>query len=151
MKRTKLFTILTFTACLMLALSMLGGRLFVTNVEASNNPDANSDKVANNLRRHVSAGSTETVNVILQLNGPVSGRLNALLNSNGIHVKQLFKNFNSSAVELPAGVIAELASYDEVQFISLDNQIVSMGHVSSTTGADDVRTQTTTSGTYTLD
>jgi len=136
----------------MLALSSLGGQLFVTGVAASVDQNAKADKVAADLRGRVSASSAETVSVILQLNGPVSGRLNALLNRNGIHVKKVFKNFNSSAVELPVSLVDELASFDEVQFVSLDEQISSMGHVSSTTGADDVRTQSTSNGAnYTLD
>src|SRR5207237_1592302 len=146
MTRTKLSHTLTFTACLILALSLLGGSSFMAKVAASADQTTKADKVATNLRGHVSSASSETVSVILQLNGPASGRLNALLNRNGIHVKQLFKNFNSSAVELPVSAVDELASYDEVQFVSLDDQIMSMGHVSSTTGADDVRTQTTSSG-----
>jgi hypothetical protein len=107
----------------MLALSLLGGHCFVARVAASVDQNAKADKVASNLRGHVSAGSSETVSVILQLNGPVSGRLNALLNRNGIHVKQSFKNFNSSAVELPVSVVDELAAYEEVQFVSLEDQL----------------------------
>jgi len=136
----------------MLMLSLLGGHFFVTNVAASVDQNASTDKVASNLREHASAARNETASVILQLNGPASGRLSALLNRNGIHVKQLFKNFNASAVDLPLNVIDELTSYDEVQFVSSDDQVISTGHVSSTTGADDVRTQTTSAGAgYTLD
>jgi energy-converting hydrogenase Eha subunit F len=143
MTRSKISPTLTFTACLVLTLSLLGGLTFTREVAASVEQTAKSDKISPSLRGHVSAGSGETVSVILQLNGVASGRLNALLNRNGIHIKQLFKNFNSSVVELPANVVDELAAYDEVSFVSLDDQIISMGHVSSTTGADDVRTQST--------
>src|ERR1700682_2338640 len=146
MTRTKLSQILTFTACLALVLFMLGNQSLVTNVAASDGQNDKEDKVSHDLRRHVSSGSTEKASVILQLNGPVSGRLNALLKRNGIHTKRQFTTLNSSAVELPVSVIDELASNDEVQSVSSDDQIISMGHVTSTTGADDVRTDTTSTG-----
>ncbi len=152
MTRTKLSPTITLTVCLLLALSLVPSGFFPTNVAASSDQNAKVDKVASNLRGHDSPDSTETVSVILQLNASASGPLNALLNRNGLHVTKLFKNFNSLALQLPVNVIDELASYDEVEFISLDDQIIPTGHVSSTTGADDVRTQTSSSGaSYTLD
>ena len=60
-------------------------------------------------------------------------------------LKSIFKNFNSLAIDLPVDVVDELSSLDEVRFISTDDEVVSLGHVTSTTGADDVRTQSTTS------
>src|SRR5204863_9872770 len=74
--------------------------------------------------------------LILQLNDQPSGQLNALLNRDGVHVKAHFENFNSQAVELPLGVLDELAAYPEVEFISADQQVVSLGHLSVTTGSD---------------
>ena len=92
------------------------------------------------------------VSVILQFNGPVSEALTGLLARNGVHVRKQFSKLNSILVELPAGVINELANYDEVSYASPDNEIKVLGHVNTTTGADSVRTQTTTSGTtYSLD
>src|ERR1051325_4128367 len=152
MKLTSPTPLLTITAVVMLALATLSGSSFLNSVESPPNQTANNDKVSSDLRGRLSAGNSETLTIILQLNGPVSGRLNGLLNSNGVHVKQVFKNFNSSLVEIPASIINDIASYPEVEFLTLDSQIAAMGHVSSTTGADDVRNQTTSSGsTYTLD
>ena len=149
MKRIVTSPTLTVASILLLTLGTLIGGSFLTTVAASGN---NDDKISSVLRGRLSAGDNDTVRIILQLNAPASGRLNALLNSNGVHVKQLFKNFNSSVVELPLNTVNELAFYDEVQFVTLDSQISSMGHVSSTTGADDVRSQVAANGsTYSLD
>lgn len=151
MKRKLTLHLPTLAAVVLLALASLSGSTFLTTVGASSIQDRN-DKVATDLRGRISTGGTDTVRIILQLNASATGRLNALLNRNGIHVKQAFNNFNASLVELPISVVDELASYDEVQFVTLDSQIVSMGHVSSTTGADDVRSQTSANGaTYALD
>ncbi len=48
-------------------------------------------------------------------------------------------------VEVPVGLLPELADFDEVHFVTGDDEVMSLGHVSSTTGADDVRSQSTTS------
>ena len=48
--------------------------------------------------------------------------------------------------DLPAGVLDELANYPEVNFVSQDDPVHSFGYVTATTGADAVRTQSTTNG-----
>ncbi|MBA3767915.1 MAG: S8 family serine peptidase, partial [Acidobacteria bacterium] len=82
----------------------------------------------------------DRLEVILQLNGKPSGRLNALLNRNGVHVRAQFRSFNFYVIELPASAVEELSSFNEVAHISLNNRVESFGHVSSTAGADAVRT-----------
>ena len=49
------------------------------------------------------------------------------------------------ALDLPASVVAELAALDEVSFIDNDNDTQVLGHVTTTTGAEQVRTQSGTS------
>ena len=113
-----------------------------------------ADKVGHKLRNRVSnsQSANDQVSVILQLNGQKSPRLQALLKRNGIRLKKEFSNFNSSAVELPASVVDELASHGEVDSITEDDEVMALGHISSTTGADDVRAQTNSTGvTTTLD
>ena len=73
--------------------------------------------------------------------------LSALLKRNGVRVKAQFRNFGSLAVELPASVVEELASFEEVDFLSQDAKVHAQGHLSLTTGADAVRQQTTATGT----
>src|SRR2546426_5723183 len=72
----------------------------------------------------------ETVKVILQLGGKMSGQLNALLSRNDVHVKSSFKNFNAQAIEMPASIVDQVAAFDEVSYISVDRETMATGHVS---------------------
>src|SRR5215218_985246 len=60
------------------------------------------DKLSETLRGRTS--EDETVQVILQLNSSPTGRLNALLQRSGVHLKDEFKQFNSFLVELPVSL-----------------------------------------------
>src|SRR5467141_803277 len=85
----------------------------------SNNDSRNADKVSSDLRTEVGRAqrhkkdnnNNEDVKVILQFNGPVTGELNALLNSNGVKVRKRFRNFSSNVVELPASIVEQLAAF----------------------------------------
>ncbi|HLL99896.1 MAG TPA: S8 family serine peptidase, partial [Pyrinomonadaceae bacterium] len=123
---------------------MLPGSVNITRAQ-SQNAVANSSKVSDELRARVinNSSNNNVVRVILQLSEPPRGQLNALLNRNGIHVRANFRNLNSMVVELPAGVVDELASFSEVSFVSLDSKTEAFGHISATTGTDAVRAQTT--------
>jgi subtilisin family serine protease len=57
-----------------------------------------------------------------------------------VRIKKQYTNFNTIAVQLPASVIESLNSFPEVEFVSGDDEVRSLGgHVASTSGADDVR------------
>ena len=62
-----------------------------------------------------------------------------------------FSRFNVASVELPAEALDALAELPEVRYISKDRTTRLLGHVSLTTGADAVRTQSNSGGSYTLD
>src|SRR4029453_10927418 len=86
-----------------------------------------------------------TLKVIIQLNDEMSGQLDWLLRSNGVKIKKRFAALNTLAVELPASVVDSLEQFDEIEFVSVDSETRSFGgHVSHTTGADNVRSMTTT-------
>ena len=106
------------------------------------------DKISPELRGRLSrAGSgARTASVILQLNGRPSGSLNALLNRNGVHVRAEFKHFGALALDLPLNVIEELASHEEVSFVSPDSKVASLGHVATTTGLAAARAHTNAVG-----
>ncbi|MEO8436803.1 MAG: hypothetical protein ABI596_18035, partial [Pyrinomonadaceae bacterium] len=111
------------------------------NFQNSRRGDKVSPDLRGKVRRSQKRGTQDNdfVSVILQLKSAPSARLAALLGRNGVRVKRLFQNFNSQAVELPAGVVDELAAFSELQTVSLDAEVKSFGHVSATTGADMVR------------
>src|SRR6185369_7885934 len=93
------------------------------------------EKLSETLRgrlKSTSSSDNEIVQVILQLNSSSSGRLNGLLQRNGIHLKNDFKELRSMVVELPLSVLDELAQFDEVEFISPDRELHLLGHVERT-------------------
>ena len=102
------------------------------------------DKVAPDLRTKVRRSQRQRsddgdlLKVILQFNAPPSALVNTLLKRNGVRVRRHFQNLNSKAVELPANVVDQLAAFPEVQTVSLDAEVQSFGHVSLTTGADEI-------------
>lgn len=110
----------------------------------SANSRRKNEKISDTLRGRTS--SSENVQLIIQLNASPSGRLNALLQRNGVHVKDDFAELNSFSVDLPLSVVSELAEFSEVQFISEDRDVHLMGHVERTTGAAFMRTQSGNSG-----
>jgi len=145
-------TCLTYLAIIAVVASLTGR--ISTSAPAFAAPgqgDERADKVGHNLRSRVSHGQSgnDQVSVIVQLNGQKSPRLQALLKRNGVRLTKDFSNFNSSAVDLPTNIIDELASYSEVQSITEDEEVMAMGHISSTTGADDVRAQSSSTGVST--
>src|SRR2546421_11892200 len=149
-KPARLIVALSLLFALCCSIVITDNQVVMRRAEAKNSGHANGKKVSPDLQGK-SAGSS-LVRVILQLNGKPTGQLNALLNRNGVHVRASFSNFNAQAVELPANVVDELASFSEVAYVSVDRQTQSLGHVSLTTGADAVRRQTGfLGGSYTLD
>src|SRR2546423_627559 len=102
----------------------------------------NPKKLSQELSEESQNGKADDeVKVVLQLNGKPSGRLNALLERSGVHVKGNFDNLQAKAVELPAGALAELAAFPEVSYVAPDRPTVVLGHLTQTTGADDARSQ----------
>ncbi|HEX7957589.1 MAG TPA: S8 family peptidase, partial [Pyrinomonadaceae bacterium] len=55
-----------------------------------------------------------------------------------------FDSIGARVVELPAGLVEQLAAHHGVRFVSLDRETRAFGHVSRTTGTDEVRTTTGT-------
>jgi len=93
-----------------------------------------------------SGTSGESVTVVLQFNSEPSGGLRALLSRNGVRVKAERKSLASSTVELPAEVVEELASFPEVEYVSVDRDLQVLGHLEVTTGAQAMRAQSGNSG-----
>ena len=98
--------------------------VLTSNVGAAPKKESKGDKVARNLRNHRTSGKGNSVKVVVQLNGPMSNGLASLLKKNGTSVKKHFQYFNSASIELSANVIEELAAYDEVDFVSGDDEVV---------------------------
>ncbi|MEP6850574.1 MAG: S8 family serine peptidase, partial [Acidobacteriota bacterium] len=103
--------------------------------------DRTPDKVAADLRSRIrfTRSGSEEVPVIIQLNGPPQLGLRALLQRSGIRVRGNFDKFNMISLDLPARVVDELASFPEVSVVDNDSKVRVLGHVTTTTGAEQVR------------
>ena len=143
MKSIKFLRIVTWSITLSLLFSVSFG-ILISEKASAQSTSGRASKVAHDARKRVrywqNGGSDDIVKVILQLNSPPSLALSSLLGSAGVRVKRHFLSFNSHAIELPTSVVDQLASFPEVQNVSVDADVHSFGHVSLTTGADAVRT-----------
>ncbi|HEX8851882.1 MAG TPA: S8 family serine peptidase, partial [Pyrinomonadaceae bacterium] len=98
-------------------------------------------------RKGDAASQSDRIKVILQLQGKASKGLDDLLKSVGVRVHKVFKNLDTQVVELPSATVSQLAAFDEVKYISADAQVETLGgHVSTTTGTDDIRVHTNVLG-----
>jgi len=79
------------------------------------------------------------VRVILQLAGAPGASLNSVLGRADVRERVRLGRLGARVVELPAHVVEKLSSHREVKFVSPDRETFSSGHVTRTTGADDVR------------
>ncbi|HEX8149020.1 MAG TPA: S8 family serine peptidase, partial [Pyrinomonadaceae bacterium] len=129
-------------ATLLALFSMLAQMCAGTIAGAAPRPDSTGAKVSHALRDRLrlSGDPAQAAAVILQLGGKPSGRLNAMLNRAGVHVGARLNSLDALALELPLGLVEELASFGEVRFVSPDADVVSTGHVVTTTGTEAART-----------
>ena len=144
--------ILSLLTCCALLLPLCGTALAASGKgkggnESDSRETFNRDKVSGALRARAHQGNRgkggeETTQVVIRLNGKMSGGLNSLLSRNGAHVKKELKNLGMAVAELPLSVLDELASFEEVSFVSADAETEVLGHVSKTTGADAAAAQT---------
>src|ERR1051325_2955732 len=133
--------ILVLAILLGLTCSLIFSGGFLPTVHAAQGSQPTGYKVSDDLRNRIAHSSnSDTARVILQLTELPTGGLNALLNSNGVHVRADYRNLGIMVVDLALGVINALAKYDTVKFISPDTSTKAFGHVSATTGADAIRT-----------
>ena len=144
MKNTTRNAVTAWLTTFTLALSMVAGIMTCdrASASASSHPNHIPQKKASSdlIEKAHGAHSADPVKVIVQLNAPMSGQLNALLNRNGVHgAKKIFDKLNAQLIEMPANIVEAVAGFDEVAFVSPDRPTQSTGHLSATTGADLVR------------
>src|SRR5215207_4340544 len=144
--KSKFLTLLT---CYALLLPLCGGKALAGGKGKGGDEEPeralfNRDKVSSALRERAGRGKDggETEQVVVRLNGKMSGGLNSLLSRNGAHVKKELKALGMAVVELPLSAVEELASFEEVSFVSADAETEVLGHVSKATGAAAAAAQT---------
>jgi len=88
---------------------------------------------------------TAQIPVIVQLNDKANPSFETDVQKKSGQLKATLRQFNARVVDLPAKVVDEIASRPDVDFISLDRQNITFGHVTTTTGADAARAASVTS------
>src|SRR6185503_5209632 len=88
----------------------------------------------------------EMIDVIVTLNGSRTGLLNAFLKQNGVRLRKDFKNLRTLSLSLPYSKLDELASFPELSYISSNEVVSTLGHVTSTTGTDSGRAAASAAG-----
>jgi serine protease AprX len=102
-------------------------------------------KVSPDLRQLIESGQGATnVKMIVQSTSLASDSLldSLLALVSGVVVKTL-ANLNIRILEAPANTVESLADDPNITYISLDAPVISFGHITSTTGAAQVRNQRT--------
>jgi serine protease AprX len=85
------------------------------------------------------AGPNGRVSAILQVSDVNSREVRSLLARNGVIISDSMAKLGAMKVDLPAHVIETLMQNGSMNFISPDVKIESSGHVTATTGADQIR------------
>jgi serine protease AprX len=96
-------------------------------------------KISNDLTDLLQNSPSGRVDVIVQLDGPLSLLLKILIQAIGGQVTATFENFDTIAVNLPAISLLQLLTLPGITYVSPNRTIATTGHVSATTGADAVR------------
>jgi serine protease AprX len=104
---------------------------------------APGSKLSPDLRLRGNDGSH--IRVIVQPTSKWNPLLDSVLRDLGGILVETMQNLPLQIVSLPANRIEEFAASDQVHYVSPDREINMLGHVTSTTGADAVRTENTTS------
>ncbi len=132
----------------------LSPALLITNNKVQAATATASDKVSPDLRQLIQSGQGGSrVRLIVQSSSTSSlGLIGSLLQTvNGVLVATL-SSLNLSIVDVTANSVDVLAADSSVAYISLDTQVRSFGHVTTTTGAQQARAQKNALGlSYTLD
>src|SRR5258707_407768 len=112
------------------------------------------DKISPDLRELINgaASGRDRISVILQTDDLGNADLRKLLSRNGVLISDSMAQIGMMTVEMPARSIALVAANRKVSYLSSNREIRTLGHLETTTGAADVRSQVNASGTsYTLD
>ena len=106
------------------------------------NEEFEGDKISSDMRELMTnAGPNGRVSAILQVDNVHSAEIVALLKRHGANVDSRMAKLGAMKVELPVNAITALANSSAANYISPDVELQSFGHVTATTGTDQIRTQ----------
>src|SRR5215510_8980099 len=115
-----------------------------TRARASNTLPSvtNNTKISPDLQKLILSGNgNANVRVIVQSTSPSPSLLGGLLNTVGGLLVSVLSSLNIRIVDVQANSVQVLATDPSVSYISLDAPVVSSGHITTTTGTQQVRTQ----------
>jgi subtilisin family serine protease len=99
-------------------------------------------KISPDLRQLILSGNGDArVKVIVQTKSASPSLLGGLLDNVGGLLVGVLSNLNIRIVDVEANNVEVLAADPDVTYISLDNLVRSSGHVTNTTGTQQVRAQ----------
>ena len=97
-------------------------------------------KVSKDILKKVTDGrGADFVRVIIQPASSTDLSIDTTIELSGGSNLRKFKNFAARVATLPAQAAVNLAGRSDVSYVSLNRDVLPMGHLSSTTGADQVR------------
>src|ERR1044071_5534131 len=128
----------------LLLASVLGLNFFPQRAAGTRGKPYPRSPFAHKVSRDVSdkartVSASAQIPVIVQLNDKADPSFESDVLKKAGHLKATLKQFNTRVIDLPAKMVDDLASRPDVDFISLDRQNISFGHVTTTTGADAAR------------
>jgi subtilisin family serine protease len=111
-------------------------------ISADNAEAFTGEKISSDLRELIAAsGSRERVDVILQTDDLRSEQLRGFLKQRGVLIDSRMSQLGTMKVSVPVNAIEELAASKLTNHLSPDRTLESFGHVTTTTGTDQIRTQ----------
>ncbi|MFL6257861.1 MAG: S8 family serine peptidase [Pyrinomonadaceae bacterium] len=140
-----------YTACVTVALCVLAAS--AGGVSRAARGSGGASKLSPDLRALADGAQSGSVNVIVQQVSPTQKtlldsifNLVGLVNAAGGRVTGNFLRLGAVSARVPAKSLRDLAARSEVRYVSPDRELGAAGHIETTTGAANVRTQTS----YTL-
>src|SRR5689334_18780146 len=115
-----------------------------SNARAATNTLSNttSSKISPDLQKLILSGNGNArVKVIVQSTSAPTNLLGSLLNTVGGLLVSVLANLNIRIVDVEANSVQVLAADPTVSYISLDAPVRSSGHITNTTGTQQVRAQ----------
>src|SRR6185369_15054438 len=120
---------------------IVGSALFLVQIRTQAESAVALDrKISRDILKKVAEGrGADFVRVIVQpANASDLSIDTTLVYSGGENIRK-FKNFAVRVVTLPVSAAVALASRNDVSYVSLNRDVLPMGHLSRTTGADQIR------------
>ncbi|HEY0348276.1 MAG TPA: S8 family serine peptidase, partial [Pyrinomonadaceae bacterium] len=106
------------------------------------NEEFEGEKISSDMQELMkSAGRNGHVTAILQVNDVNNKEVRALLAQNGVLVGDRMSELGAMKVDLPVKAVDALMKSGSMNYISPDVKMESFGHVTATTGTDQIRTQ----------